>query len=140
MAARFRLRPGAITLLFVLGNCMIAAALTNDTWMLATYVAMSVIAGMAGDVIIARLHPIPGRGAAFGLLGSVIAGVYYGTYFVVTMLTGGIWWSWTLVVGAIVWATLCGLALALLSANGNNSVMTPSGPGNGAFTTPPRSL
>ena len=139
MAARFRLRPGALTLLFVLGNCMIAAALTNDTWMLATYIAMSIVAGIAGDAIIAWLHPVPGA-AAFGLLGSVIAGAYYTTYFGVTMLTGGIWWSWTLVVGAIVWATLCGLALALLSGNGKSSVMTASSHGNGAFTTPPHSL
>jgi hypothetical protein len=52
--ARFRLRPGALPLLFVLGNCMIAAALTNDTLLLATYIAMSVVAGIAGDAIVAR--------------------------------------------------------------------------------------
>lgn len=140
LAARFRLRPGALTLLFVLGNCMIAAALTNDTWLLATYFAMSVVAGAAGDAIVARSGAIPGRGAGFALLGSALGGIYYGTYFVFTQLTGGIWWSWTLVVGAIVWATLCGLALSLLAANGNSSVMRPGGDSNAAFTTPPRSL
>jgi hypothetical protein len=113
--ARFRLRPGALTILFVLGNTMIAAALGNDTPLAATYLAMSVMAGLVGDVIVARLRPGSSRPVAFGLLGALVPGSYFGTYFLVTALTGGFWWSWTLTLGAIVWAMLCGLALTLLA-------------------------
>ena len=116
--SRFRLRPGALTLLFVLGNCMIAAALTNDTLLLATYLAMSIVAGITGDMIVARMRPAPGRRVAFLVFGALVPGAYYGTYFVFTLLTGGFWWSWTLMFGALVWAVLCGLSLTLLVAQG----------------------
>jgi hypothetical protein len=119
--ARFALRPGALTILFVLGNCMIAAALGNDTPMLATYFAMSLAAGIVGDVIVARRQPSPARPVAFGLFGALVPGTYFGTYFLVTVLTGGVWWSWTLTLGAIVWSMLCGLALTLLAGGRNES-------------------
>ncbi len=134
--ARFSLRPGALTILFVLGNAMIAAALTNDTPILVTYLAMSVVAGAAGDLIVARYRPAPARAFAFGLFGALVPGAYYGTYFLVTALTGGVWWSWTLTLGAIVWSMLCGLALTLLAGNDALSLLE----GNAAFTTPPGSL
>jgi hypothetical protein len=121
--ARFALRPGALTILMVLGNCMIAAALGNDTPMLATYLAMSLVAGVTGDLIIARRRPSPARPVAFGLFGAVVPGAYFGTYFLVTALSGGFWWSWTLTLGAVVWSMLCGLALTLL-AGGRNEPLT----------------
>jgi hypothetical protein len=138
--ARFSLRPGALTIMFVLGNAMIAATLTNDTAILATYLAMSVAAGATGDLIVARLHPSRSRPVAFGLFGALVPGVYYGTYFLFTALTGGVWWSWTLTMGAIVWAMLCGLALTLLAGARNEPLTGPASESNGAFTTPPRSL
>jgi hypothetical protein len=117
MVARFPLRPGALTLLFVLGNCMIAAALGEGTAFPGTVLAMCVAGGLAGDLIVARVRPGPGRPVAYGLFGAVVPGVYYGTYFVVTALSGGFWWSWALTLGAIVWAMLCGLALTLIAGN-----------------------
>jgi hypothetical protein len=138
--SRFALRPGALTILFVLGNCMLAAALTNDTAMLATYLAMSVVAGAAGDAIIARLRPSPDRSLPFAVFGALVPGAYFGTYFLFTALTGGIWWSWALTLGAIVWTMLCGLALTLLAGNRQDAAGPASVESNGAFTTPSRSL
>ena len=54
---RFPLRPGALTLLYLLGNFAAAAAFTNDTPLLITVVMMSAAAGIVGDAIVARLHP-----------------------------------------------------------------------------------
>ena len=113
---RFALRPGALTILFVLGNTMIAATLTNDTPIFLTYLAMSIAAGLCADLIVARVRPSRERPVALGLFGALVPGVYYGTYFLFTALTGGVWWSWTLTLGAIVWSMLCGLALTLLAA------------------------
>jgi hypothetical protein len=117
LVARFALRPGALALLFVLGNGMIAAALGEGTPFLATILAMCVAAGLTGDLIVARAHPGPDRPVAFGLFGAIVPGVYYGTYFLVTALTGGFWWSWALTLGAVVWSMLCGLALTLIAGN-----------------------
>ena len=100
---------------------MIAAALGNDTPMLATYLVMSLAAGMTGDLIVARGRPGPARPLAFGLLGALVPGAYYGTYFLFTALSGGVWWSWTLTLGAIVWSMLCGLALTLLAGGRNET-------------------
>ena len=113
--ARFALRPGALGILFVLGNCGMAAVATDDTPMLATYVAMSVAAGLAGDFIVARLHPSPANPLTFGLFGACIPGVYFATYFIVTALTGGVWWSFTLALGAVVWSIICGLAISFFA-------------------------
>jgi hypothetical protein len=117
VVARFELRPGALTVLFLLGNGMIAAALTNDTPLLWTVVAMCLAGGITGDLIVARRHPSSSRPVALGLFGALVPGAYFGTYFLVTGLTGGFWWSWALTLGAIVWAMLCGLGLSLIAAN-----------------------
>jgi hypothetical protein len=140
MVARFALRPGALVIFFVAGNCMLAAALTNDTQLLATYLAMSVVAGVVGDAFIARFHPTPARALAFGAFGALVSGSYYATYFLYTAITGGIWWSWALTLGAIVWTTLCGLAMTLIAVQGQDAPPVSWPESNAAFTTPPRSL
>jgi hypothetical protein len=114
LVSRFRLRPGALTLFFVLGNGMIAAVLTNDTPLLATYLAMCLAAGIVGDTLVARLHPSPSRTTALRIFAIVVPVVYYGTYFAVTMATGGTWWNWNLVLGALVWTACAGLGLSFL--------------------------
>jgi hypothetical protein len=108
LVTRFRLAPGALTLFFVLGNGMIAAALTNDTPLLVTYLAMSFVAGIVGDLLVAR-------GAPLTLFGVVVPVTYYATYFAATLATGGAWWDWNLMLGALVWCACAGGGLALLA-------------------------
>ena len=114
MASNFRLRAGAMPLFFLLGNCIIAAALTNDTPLFVTYVAMSVAAGIAGDAVVARSPVQPLRSRSLHLFGFVVPVVYYATYFLVTIATGGMWWGPSLIGGALVWAGVAGLGLTLL--------------------------
>jgi hypothetical protein len=140
MVARFRLARGALPIFFVLGNGMIAATLSNDTWLCATYIIMSIVAGIVGDTIVARLRPAPARPVAMGIFGACTAGAYFGTYLIVTMLTGGVWWSWTLVLGSLVWAMLCGLGLSFLTTQRSEPVTSAHLEPDSAFTTPSRSL
>jgi hypothetical protein len=112
---RFPLRPGALTLVYVLGNVAAAAAFTNDTPLLATVLAMSLAAGAAGDAIIARLQPAPERIAAYRVLGTAVPLTYFATYFIVTAAAGGVWWDWNVMLGAILWAGVIGFGLTLLS-------------------------
>ncbi len=114
LATRFRLRPGAMTVFFLFGNCIIAAALTNDTPMLLTYVVMSLVAGIVADTIIARSSDAPLGGRALYIFGFVVPVAYYGAYFAVTLATGGIWFSPPLAGGALVWAGVCGLGISFL--------------------------
>lgn len=104
---RFRPRPGALTTLLLLGNCMMAASISNGTPLLITYVAMSLAAGIAGDILIARSQNVTPIAIGVPL-------VYYGTYFAVTAATGGTWFSPPLIGGALGWSALVGLALTFV--------------------------
>jgi len=114
LVSRFALRFGALTIFMVLGNCMIAAALTNDTPMLVTYLAMSLAAGIAGDVLIAKYDPSPAHVRALRMFGLVVPTVYYATYFAVTIAVGGTWWNWNLIFGSLVWSAVIGVGMTLL--------------------------
>jgi hypothetical protein len=113
--ARFPLRPGALTLMYLLGNFAAAAAFTNDTALLATVLAMSAVAGFAGDTIVARLHPTPENVAAYRLLGTAVPASYFATYFIATAIADRVWWDWNVMLGAIIWAGVIGFGLTLLS-------------------------
>lgn len=112
---RFPLRPGALTLMYVLGNFAAAAAFTNDTPLLATVVVMSVAAGIVGDLIVARAHPTPERIIAYRTLGAAVPASYFATYFIVTAALDRVWWDWNVTLGAIIWAGVIGFGLTLLS-------------------------
>ncbi|MBV8424380.1 MAG: hypothetical protein JO349_04255 [Candidatus Eremiobacteraeota bacterium] len=113
VASRFKLRPGAMVVLFLTANCIIAAALTNDTLLFVTYVIMSVVAGIVADILIAGADG-PLQPPALRVFGFVVPVVYYGTYFAVTALSGGVWMNPSLVGGALVWAGVAGVGLTLL--------------------------
>lgn len=113
--SRFPLRPGALTLMYLLGNFAAAAAFTNDTPLLATVLAMSVVAGLVGDAIVTRLHPTLANPPAYRLLGIAVPASYFATYFIVTAIADRVWWDWNVMLGAIIWAGVIGFGLTLLS-------------------------
>lgn len=117
VASRFRLAFGAMTLFFVCGDGMIAAALTNDRPLLAIHLTMAFVAGVVADVILAR-----GRRPTLSLpslrvmrrFGAYVPIAYYGTFFAATLALTGTWWNWSLVFGSIVWSVLAGYGLTFL--------------------------
>jgi len=113
---RFPLRPGALTLMYLLGNFAAAAAFTNNTPLLATTLAMSFVAGAVGDAIVARLRPVPERPAAYRFLGAAVPACYFATYFIATAIAERVWWDWNVLLGAVIWAGVIGFGLTLLSA------------------------
>jgi hypothetical protein len=112
---RFPLRPGALTLMYLLGNSAAAAAFTNDTPLLITVLAMSLTAGIVGDLIVARWQPSPERIRAYRLLGVGVPLSYFAMYFIVIGLTEHLWWDWNVSLGALIWAGGIGFGLTLLS-------------------------
>lgn len=112
--ARFALRPGALTILYVLGNFATAAAFTNDTPLLATVLAMSVVAGITGDYIATRHDPRRSL-RAYHLLGIGVPVAYFATYFIMTGATEGLWWDWNVTLGSLIWAGGIGFGLSLLA-------------------------
>lgn len=112
---RFPLRPGALTLMYLLGNFAAAAAFTNDTPLLVTVLLMSLAAGITGDIVVAKLRPSPYASGSYRLLGTLVPFVYFATYFIVTGLTSGVWWDWNVTLGAALWAAVIGFGLTLLA-------------------------
>lgn len=115
LVTRLPLRPGALTVFMLLGNGLIAAALTNDTPLLPIYLAASFVAGAVGDVLVARLRPAVHRPAALRTFAAIVPVAYYGTYFVATIIAGGTWWNWNLIFGALVWCATIGIGLAFVA-------------------------
>jgi hypothetical protein len=113
---RFPLRPGALVLLFLLGNFAAAAAFTNDTPLLAITLAMSFVAGVVGDAIVAGLRPSRDRIVAYRVLGAAVPASYFATYFIATAISDRTWWDWNVVLGALIWSGVIGFGLTLLSA------------------------
>ena len=114
--SRFALRPGALTLMYLLGNFAAAAAFTNDTPLLGTVLIMSAAAGIAGDIIVATLHPTPEPTAAYQTLGTLVPLTYFAAYFIVTAIASRVWWDWNVLLGATLWAGVIGFGLSLLAA------------------------
>lgn len=112
---RLPLRPGALTLMYLLGNLATAAAFTNETPLLAAVIAMSLAGGITGDYLVARLHPTPERPLAYRLLGVCVPLAYFAAYFLVTGATERLWWDWNVVLGSLLWAGGIGFGLTLLS-------------------------
>jgi hypothetical protein len=116
-ASRFVLARGAMTLFFVLGDGMIAAALTSDRPILFVHLAMNVAAGIVAEIVLARNRPLPPalpglyRLRAFAIAVPI---AYWGTYFALTIALEGTWWNWSLIGGVIVWSVLSGFGLTFL--------------------------
>jgi hypothetical protein len=113
--ARFPLRPGALTLMYLLGNFAAAAAFTNDTPLLGTVLVMSAIAGIVGDTIVASMHRTRENRRGYAVLGIAVPASYFATYFAVTAIADRVWWDWNVMLGAIIWAGVIGFGLTLLS-------------------------
>lgn len=113
-----RLRPafGAITLLLLIGNLPAAAAFTNETPLLAITAIASLLAGLVGDVLVARTDPsaTPQGATALRAYAAAVPMTFIGTYLIGIALTGGLWWSWNIALGSWIWSGVCGFALSLL--------------------------
>ncbi len=115
VAAQFRTPPGTLTLLFLLGNAPAAAAFTNDTPLLVTVMLMSVAAGAVGDLLVVLLAPSRARVVQYRIFGMAVPAAYFAAYFAATAASGGIWWDWNVILGAIIWSAVIGLGLTFLT-------------------------
>ncbi len=117
IASRFRLAPGAMTLFFVLGDSMIASALTNDRPILLIHVIQALVAGIVADVVLARsrgARPALPSLATMRTFGVLVPLAYYGTFFALTYAIEGTWWSANLVAGTLMWSIVVGFGLTFL--------------------------
>jgi hypothetical protein len=122
-----RLHFGALAVICVTVKLWIGGELSNGLAELLLVVLAAVAAGIAGDVIIAKLQPSARNPNAFRLLGFVVPAAYFGAYFALAVpMFGGTWWDTSFVFGSIAEAGLAGLCLSQLFIAGSGASASSS--------------
>ena len=113
---RLALPFGAVTMLVVVPNVLIALMLNPAPQAVLLVLASALAAGLAGDYALSRYVDLnvpswPARAFGFGL-----PFVFWGVYLALAYVTvGGFWWSPHVAFGAPVIAGICGLLFTLAS-------------------------
>src|SRR5690606_39005404 len=108
---RWRLPPGAITLVFTLNSLLMCTLDPENAYDLIVPVMLT---GLVADGARLQLRPSPERPWAFRLFAFVVPVVFYISYFEALRLLNGWWWSVHLWTGAITLAGLVGWLLSYL--------------------------
>ncbi len=117
LVRNLRLQPGALTILFVLGNGLIA--ITHSLgWLDAVSVFLaSVAAGLAGDIILARAPAYFTSRGWFGFFAFAVPAIYAAVLCVFTVaFMGGTWWDPLFAAGTIFYAGLFSLLLSFVAS------------------------
>ena len=112
----FRLRPGALTALLVLGNSLIAVAF-GISWAEALGVIVaSAFAGAAGDLFLAKEPAIASHRGAYLCFAFTVPAIYQAAFLAwVVGFMGGTWWDPLFAIGTIFYGGLFGLLLSYLT-------------------------
>ena len=117
LVRNFRLRPGALAILFVLGNGLIAITHSLGWLDVVSVLMASIAAGIAGDAFLARA---PAYFTSRGWLGSfafAVPAIYAAVLFFFTVaFMGGTWWDPLFAAGTIFYAGLFSLLLSFVAS------------------------
>jgi hypothetical protein len=106
---RFRLPPGALTLLLTLNAALVCSVLVHYFLL-----PVAVVTGLAADGLLLLLKPSLAHPGALRLFAFVVPTLLYGLYFLDLLLTQGVWWSVHLWAGTILLAGVVGLLLSFV--------------------------
>jgi hypothetical protein len=110
LARRFRLAPGAVTILLVVGNAFIAAAHSNYLGQFLAVILASLAAGVVADLF--RLNPAQQLSPRWGAAAFSVPVVYWIVMLAALAATmGGIWWSPDVIAGSVLFAGIIGVFL-----------------------------
>src|SRR5579863_4770844 len=122
LCVRKRLHFGALIVICVVEKLWIGGELSSDLMELLLVVLASIGAGVAGDLIVARLRPSARNANAFRLLAFVVPAAYFAAYFALAVpMFGGTWWDASFVFGSIAEAGLVGLCVSQLLLAGTQT-------------------
>lgn len=111
---------GGVTVVVTIATLMIAAV--SDGW---RFVPAAIVAGIIGDLIASR----PAGRRRRILLASTVPMAFALGFFVTIALTGGLAWSLTLALGAVVASALIGAGVALLTSRWSPAAAAREAPG-----------
>jgi hypothetical protein len=112
---RIALAPGALVILFVVGNAFVAGAHSNTPGQLWGVILASVAAGICGECF--RLGPSVDSGGRWNGFAFSVPAIYWATLLSVLSFTmGGLWWSPDVISGSVVFAGLTGLFMNAIAS------------------------
>jgi hypothetical protein len=109
---RWWLPPGTLSVVFTL-NALLMALMRDEV----ALVPGALLAGLAGDLLLARLRPSPRRLGALRLFAFAVPFVAQSLYVLTVLLTKGLWWSVHLCAGSAILAGTAGWLLSYLVAS-----------------------
>jgi hypothetical protein len=128
LVARKRLHFGALIVVCLAEKIWIGGELSADLASFLLIVCASIVAGLVGDVTIAKARSSLRNPNAFRLLGFLVPAAYFGAYFAVAVpMFGGTWWDDSFLFGSIAEAGLAGLCVSQLYLAGYQSDASISG-------------
>jgi hypothetical protein len=111
---RWKLPFGSLTVVVALNT--LAMALMHDGWYATgtpAIIAVGVLAGLSGDLLVWRLRPSSARPGAFRWFGFLMPVCLYSWYYLALFLFGGgVWWTIHMWVGSIFLSGVSGLLLS----------------------------
>jgi hypothetical protein len=111
-----RLPFGAVTLLVALPTAlMLLMRQRFDADVRGAVMLAVTLAGLAGDVLMARLRPGFDRPQRLRLFGALLPALVYAAYYLAVAAVGGVWWSIHLWSGAVFLSGVAGWLVALLA-------------------------
>jgi len=112
----FRLRPGAMTVLFVLGNLLIGVT-DSITWGEAAAVGLSsIVAGVVADFFIANMDELRANRMRFAVFAFTVPASYHIAFLIFTAFAlGGVWWDPSIAAGAVIDSGIFGLFLGFVA-------------------------
>lgn len=119
---RFDLRPGAMTLLLLLGNVEPTLPFTNASPLLATVAIMSLCGGITADVLLARFSARRANARFVRIFSAAVPAAYVAAYVVVTAMWQGVWWDWYVLTSMVIFAAAIGFGLALLATPQSDTI------------------
>jgi hypothetical protein len=110
---RWRLPFGSATALFTTIAVLVTAL---EEFRLAPLIIAAVVAGLAADALIRRLHPSPQQRAHYWLFAALVPLVLWALTFAIIELFWGNWWPPELIAGVVIESAMAGAGLAMLMA------------------------
>ncbi|HEV2261559.1 MAG TPA: hypothetical protein VGR69_04655 [Candidatus Rubrimentiphilum sp.] len=115
LVRNFRLRSGALTTLFLLGNGLIAITHAISVLETAAVLIASLVAGIVADLLSTR-GPITASRLRYEAFAFVVPMIYTGTLLFFTIaFMGGIWWDPIFAAGAVFYSGLFALLLSFVA-------------------------
>lgn len=116
LVRNFRLLPGSLTVLFLLGNGLISITNALSWGETIAFLVASIVAGVVGDLNLRDLDSLRRDRLRFAAFSFTVPAAYHAALLIVTArFLGGVWWDPSIAAGAVIDSGVFGLFLGVVA-------------------------